>query len=234
VAACGGGVWWSKANTYKNAIANELFFALSAGIARRFPPDSSNRTFYADWAGRAVRWFLSSGMINSHNTINDGLVANTCTNNNGTTWTYNQGVILGGLSDLYLLDGNVSHLRLAVAIYTAATDALTTEGILHEPCEPSCGQDGCQFKGIFVRNTMYLLKTLTALQQNVTEFAAALRAMKHFIEVNADSICEKDAAAGGGKLGLVWSGPFVNASAGACTTGSGLDGLVARRALAKM
>ena len=37
--------------------------------------------------------------------VNDGLTAG-CANNGGTTWTYNQGVILGGLAALHELTGD--------------------------------------------------------------------------------------------------------------------------------
>ena len=39
-------------------------------------------------------------MLNSQWLFNDGLTS-ACVNNNSTTWTYNQGVILGGLVNLY-------------------------------------------------------------------------------------------------------------------------------------
>lgn len=32
---CRGGIWWSKDRTYKNAIANELFFSVAAHLATR-------------------------------------------------------------------------------------------------------------------------------------------------------------------------------------------------------
>ena len=53
---------------------------------------------FAAIADKALSWFLASGMINQKHLINDGLNYNTCKNNNQTTWTYNQGVVLLGLS----------------------------------------------------------------------------------------------------------------------------------------
>jgi predicted alpha-1,6-mannanase (GH76 family) len=44
---CGGGIWWSKARHYKNAIANELFLQVAIGLHNRTPGD----TGYAEWPG---------------------------------------------------------------------------------------------------------------------------------------------------------------------------------------
>jgi len=60
----------------------------------------------------------SSGMINSEYLINDGLT-NDCKNNGETTWTYNQGVILGGLHYLYQITGNATLLTIAEKIADA-------------------------------------------------------------------------------------------------------------------
>jgi predicted alpha-1,6-mannanase (GH76 family) len=88
---CGGGIWWSKRRDYKNAIANELFLTVAARLYQR----TSNRS-YLHWAEQEWTWFSKSGMINDQNLVNDGLNS-VCQNNGQTTWTYNQGVILGGL-----------------------------------------------------------------------------------------------------------------------------------------
>ncbi len=152
---CGGGIWWSKARTYKNAIANELFLLVAIRLHQRTPGDAGAGSYY-DWAQREWTWFKSSGMINGQNLVNDGL--SSCVNNGQTTWTYNQGVILGGLVDLYKTTGFGLYLTQAVAIADAATTTLIdTNGVLREPCEPSsCGGDGPQFKGIFIRYLAYL------------------------------------------------------------------------------
>ena len=97
---CGGGVWWSKDLTnsaYKNAITNEIFLELAAGLANR-TTDATQKASYLAWAQKEWQWFSASGMINSQNMVNDGLNAanpSACTNNGQTTWTYNQGVIWG-------------------------------------------------------------------------------------------------------------------------------------------
>lgn len=143
---CGGGIWWSKERVYKNAIANELYLAVAASLANRVSsPDSYLSIAEGQWD-----WFYNSGMINGQNLINDGLTINadgTCSNNGDTTWTYNQGVILGGLLELYKANGNASLLEEASTIAEAAIAALSTDGILHDSCEDDCGADGSQFKG---------------------------------------------------------------------------------------
>lgn len=145
---CGGGIWWDKNRTYKNAIANELFLSVAAHLANR----ASHADAYLAIAERQWAWFQRSGMINNENLVNDGLkiYANgTCANNGLTTWSYNQGVILGGLVELYKATGDSSLLSKAASIAEAAISALSLDGILHESCEnDDCGADGSQFKGI--------------------------------------------------------------------------------------
>ena len=97
---CGGGIWWDlPGKTYKNAISNELYFKLVASLHNRIPRD----TVYLDRARQSWKWFDNSGMINDDHLVNDGLNTQSggCANNGGTTWTYNQGVVLGGLAELY-------------------------------------------------------------------------------------------------------------------------------------
>ena len=156
---CGGGIWWSKKRDYKNAIANELFLSVAAQLARH--TGHRQRRGYLDWATRESTWFQSSGMINADKLINDGLTidpaTHSCRNNGKTTWTYNQGVILGGLVSLYDAGRSPDLLPAAHRIATAAITRLTdANGILHDPCEPACGEDGVQFKGIFTRNLAQL------------------------------------------------------------------------------
>ncbi len=204
---CGGGVWWSRDRGYKNAITNELFLLLAARLHLRTPGDSD----YLAWAQREWDWFRSSGLINGVNLVNDGFDA-ACRSNRQTTWTYNQGVILAGLTDLYRAAHDQTLLDQAVAIADAATTRLVTaDGILREPCEPaSCGADGTQFKGIFVRHLAYLY------QETHTH------AYRDFILRNADALGTRDRNAQN-QFGLVWTGPFD--AADASRQSSALDAL---------
>ena len=66
-------------------------------------------------------------------------------------------VILSGLVDMSALTNNPGYRHLAENIANAAITMLVDHnGILREPCEPNCGRDGPQFKGIFIRNLAYL------------------------------------------------------------------------------
>ena len=195
---CGGGIWWNKARTYKNAIANELFLTVAIRLHQRTPGDQQ----YLSWANREWTWFQQTGMINPSKLINDGLDFTTCKNNNGTVWSYNQGVILGALTDLYRSTLSPAYLTEAESIANAAMQNLVNaQGILQDPCEPSsCNADETQFKGIFMRNLFYLYR--------VDHSQAYLR----FIQTNADSIWADDRNSQN-HFGVVWAGPFDKADA---------------------
>ena len=208
---CGGGIWWKKPKQYKNAIANELFLSVAAKLAA-LTQDPEKKRQYLDWAQREWKWFAASGMINSQNLVNDGLDTS-CHNNHRTTWTYNQGVIIGGLTTLSRLSGDPKLLEAAQAIALSAIARLTDlDGILHDPCEPGrCGNDAPQFKGIFVRN----LAVLNA--------AAPLPGFRAFLRRNAESIWKNRDA--DDRFGVVWSGPSDLRTA--ATQVSALDALLA-------
>ena len=156
---CNGGVWWSTAKTYKNAITNELYLDLSARLHNYLPGD----TTYLNRAQQEWTWFAASGMINGSHLVNDGLNSG-CANNGQETWTYNQGVVLAGLAELYDATGQSSLLTSAQQIADAATTSayLNPGGTLREPCESgTCDPDGTSFKGIFARDLARLNASLS-------------------------------------------------------------------------
>jgi predicted alpha-1,6-mannanase (GH76 family) len=220
---CRGGVWWNTDRRYKNAITNELFLSVAARLHRSGGQDGSR---YLDWALREWDWFFASGMIGRSGLVNDGLTGD-CRNNGKPTYTYNQGVVLGGLSGLYEISGDASYLRAGEKIADAAITHLTSPptaavpGILIEPGEEDMAGsrsrgDGSQFKGIFVRN--------------LYDFArhSERPAYREFILRNADSIW-RNSRNSKGQFGMRWAGPFDTADASRHS--SALDALVAAAAL---
>jgi predicted alpha-1,6-mannanase (GH76 family) len=195
---CPGGVFWRKERDYKNAIPNELFLLAAIRLHQRTPGDAGAGS-YLYWATNEWTWFKASGMINAQNLVNDGLSG--CANNGQTTWTYNQGVIIGGLTDLYKGTGDITYLNQATAIANATIVTLVdANGILREPCEPNCGGDGPQFKGIFQRYLAYLY--------DVTRSPSYY----NFLYKNAHAVWFNDRNAFN-QLGLKWDGPFDSADA---------------------
>ena len=225
-----GGILWCTTSTYVNAIANELFLSVAAHLANRV---TDQEAYYLDWAQREWVWFQSVNMINEAGVIVDGLNS-ACTGDTGATvWSYNQGVVLGGLVELAAADsGNASsYLASANSIANAAITNLTdSNGIIHDVCEANgCGPDGkffkcfsvtfaksaigSQFKGIFMRNLLKLHQTSPS------------DTYKQLFETNAQSIWNNDRD-DSNQLSLNWAGPFVQ-PANASTHSSAMDAIIA-------
>ena len=202
---CGGGLWWRRDRTYKNAITNELFLLAAARLHRRTHTDGGatlggsggGSDGYLEWALRTWAWFDASGMINSAHLVNDGLDGS-CANNGDTTWTYNQGVILGGLVELWRATGEGLYLERARRIADAAIATLVySGGILREPNEPSAeNKDAQVFKGIF---TQGLARLYAADRVEGSSYGA-------FLAANAEAVWNSSRDPSDG-LGLIWRGP---------------------------
>lgn len=199
---CGAGsIWWDKQHTSIASVSNELFFHLSASLTSRVALQDSVQ--YLTSALESWSWFKGSGVIGSDNLIVDGLDKN-C-KPTGTTFTYNQGVILGALIELSHAtndSSSPSYLDEATTLANASireNSPLIKDGILHEPnwCDGTnmCGT----FKGVFVRNLRKLHR------------ARPSEAYKQFLQLNAQSIWTNNAKFEDGgvvMLGPIWAGPF--------------------------
>jgi predicted alpha-1,6-mannanase (GH76 family) len=148
---CGGGVWWNRERTYKNAVTNGLYIRLTAALHNRMPGDR-------DWLTRASTawtWFEHSGMINSSGLVNDGLDSS-CRNNGQTVFSYNQGLAIGGAVELWRATGDNQVLAEARRLADAAiaSPLLVRAGLLTEFCDvitSDCDDNAKQFKGVFMR-----------------------------------------------------------------------------------
>ena len=158
--SCAYGFDRDKKHSQNNAIANELFIATGAALALR---DANSKDAWTSWSKQGWQWLLDSGLINSQNLINDHL-DNDCKNAlNETVWSYNQGVILGGLVDLTTATGDQSYLQKAQELASASVPYLTGGDSDHIIGEPGCHDDDCnstseQFKGAYIRNLLKLYK----------------------------------------------------------------------------
>lgn len=151
---CGGGLWWDRKHTYKNAITNELLLTASTRLYLATGQDA-----YRTWALRSWAWLSASTMIGPDGLVNDGLDA-ACRNNGAPRYTYNQGVLLGGLTDLSAITGDQQYLAIASKTALATTRTLVTrQGILTEPSD-ALGADGPMFKGVFAYHLGHLIEAM--------------------------------------------------------------------------
>lgn len=207
---CNGGIWWDKKHVSIASISNELFLVVGASLANRVA--ASDRDHYLNWAQMEWDWFYNSGVINEDGLVNDGIDQTSCKNDGKTTFTYNQGVVLAGLSELSRARGDGGYIGHAYDIANAAINQLTKNGILTEPVGGDLDKQGAQFKGVFVRG----LSTLNGNKRD-ENFAS-------FLQRNAESAWAQEKL-DGGIIPDRWQGG--SRSSNAASHAAGIDVLVA-------
>ncbi|ETO24533.1 hypothetical protein RFI_12624 [Reticulomyxa filosa] len=172
-------MFWNYQYEYKNAITNEL--GLSCQCKLYLLTNKKNET-YRNRCEQVHTWLLETvDMINSSLWLfNDGLNDSTCLNNDGLTWTYNQGVILLGLELMSQIDParyfNASLTLAKRLIYGVTTHLIQIQNtsssvtpqahILREVVNATqvrTSTDHEQFKGIWMRYASYFFKYLQDL-----------------------------------------------------------------------
>lgn len=207
---CRGGIWWNKPKDSIAAISNELFLAVGASLANRVPADE--KADYQNWAQMEWDWFWESGVINSDTLVSDGIDKTSCSNDGKTTYTYNQGVVLAGLSELARAKSDGGFIAHARELASASMSRLSEEGILTEPVQHPLDQTGAMFKGAYVRG-------LSTLNENEGQ-----QAYTDFLKRNADSVL----ASGRDGEGVIrdrWQGGSEGSNA--ASHAAGIDVLVA-------
>ncbi|HEV2330052.1 MAG TPA: glycoside hydrolase family 76 protein [Verrucomicrobiae bacterium] len=196
---CNGGLWWNTSQTNKGSIENCLFMLAAVRLHQRIPSDGTGPMSDFYWATNTWAWFQNSGLINDLNLVNDGLNMTNCENNGDPMWTYEQGLLVGGLTDLYKVTGSSAYLNEAEAFANGIIKWLTdANGVLTEPppCNPVCGGgDVPQFKGCCIRYIAYLYDETNA------------SAYYSFLYTNAHSVWFRDRNSAN-QFGFVWDGPL--------------------------
>lgn len=171
----GGGMAWKKDQLdYKNTPANAPAAILAFRLYQRFHIGED-----LQWGRKILDWniqylmdpetcFIWDGI----NRLGDGKI------DYEWKFTYNEGVIIGALIELYKIDGNEGHIDLAIRI------ARITKKLIADPNNgifPYEGVDDCGlFKGIFVRYLYELIRIkpeLTDLKEWLLQNAQTLMKM---------------------------------------------------------
>jgi predicted alpha-1,6-mannanase (GH76 family) len=198
--ACNGGCYWSRAFSYKNAITNELYFSAATNLAIL----TNNHTFFTR-ANDSITWLMASGMLNGDSLFVDGLDNDINCKAGGGIYTYNQGVVLGGLANMQILvknqrnlhtnDARIDYITLGDNIVSAVMAKMTnTDGVL---VETSCG-DGALFKGIFTRYLRYFI------DNSNTKYADKYIS---FLSTQLNSLWYNNRDERSGLFGKAWFGP---------------------------
>lgn len=187
----GGGIWQERnpksyPDNFKGSIANELFLVLAARLYNT--PALNKDQKYLDWANKTWAWLQASGMINKQSLVFGQISEQGCVDVNNYPQTYTQGVLPGGLVELYKATGDSALLIQASAVANAAIlNMVWPGGVLQDAAERmgiEPNNDVKQFKGVYMR---YLGQLYTGLKAagvqpvNVTLF-------QDFIKRNADSV----------------------------------------------
>jgi predicted alpha-1,6-mannanase (GH76 family) len=195
----GGGIWWRKDNSSKNAPSNLPAAILAARIYKKFnnPDDLVWAKNIYNWQ-KTVLYEPTSGLV-FDNIASDGT--------KNTTWkfTYNQGTFIGAALELYSITQTSSYMddALKAADYTLLSGQLTdvANGIL----KGEGGGDGGLFKGVFIRYLTRLIVDGGLTTEKKTQYI-------NFLKTNAQKLWSN-----GTNKSLILFGSAWNAAPGSTT-----------------
>lgn len=154
---CHGGFWFDTSMQSKQTITNAQLLMLSAKLYRL-----TNNTDYKKKMIQIYEYIIKNELINTTSyMVSDGATDN-CTAADEYFPTYNAGVLIGAMSEMYKVTNITSYLELGYKLANGMFENYcNADGILIEPCEPNCDDDALMYKGLFVRNLRYLIDVLT-------------------------------------------------------------------------
>lgn len=227
--ACGGGIRWRNVvgENIKNTITNGLYIKLAAQLYLRGRTGGPGWTWQSE-AQDTWNWFRTSvaGNLLKTSGPNPGVVKdavqqinNVCTYWNepigSNEYTYLQGVLPGGLGELYRITRDPEVLRWANGIASATTtnsngkfrDPRAPEVLYYGPEEADEGlngngidaSDGTAFKGAFIRG-------LRELYDVNVQFGQPTGNWRQFILDQRNSVLSRSRG-GWVEWGMHWSGP---------------------------
>ncbi len=207
---CGGGIYWRNAKDKKNAIPNSLFIQVAAKLHLRTPGDAGSGS-YLEWAERTWTWFKGSGLINGSNQVVDTLNNLSECKPEGPVFTYNNGTLVGALTDLAASNGNQSLLDEASTVAHATMTLMTDNGTLKEV---GCGGDVCiQFKGVFMRALLLFYRARPA------------KDLQQYMRHQSDTIWANRSAKN--EFGYEWHLPYSSFGSAGKRQSSALDAIIA-------
>jgi mannan endo-1,6-alpha-mannosidase len=155
---CGGGMWFDQTLGGKAAITNVQMLQLGA---RLFRLQGKNDTALLGKVMKEWNFIQTTKLVNPVTFLTADAVnitAGNCSNNGAYGPTYSNGVLAGGLLEMWLIFHDDDYLDLAQRIVNATVVDKTVNGTFMEYCDVTgCGDDQKVFKGIFVRNLRYLM-----------------------------------------------------------------------------
>jgi predicted alpha-1,6-mannanase (GH76 family) len=215
-----GGVWFQRSpksypQNHKVSISNELYLDINMRLWAACT-DAQQKASYLETAQTTWTWLqrlvdengLVWGQLNEDGTIDK-------VSKGAEPRPYIQGVVLGGLWELYQATGDASHLDAGQKIADAAiANMVWPDGILQDLCEKqgtcsSSDLDPPLFKGIYCRYLGEFATNLVTLSDASRKQAAARYAA--FLRKNADAVWANYPAT---MFGMDWHAPSPNVPSG--------------------
>nr|KAJ3422239.1 hydrolase 76 protein [Polyrhizophydium stewartii] len=133
--SCNGGVFWSRDRTnpdnkdYKSTITN----AQAILIAARLSILTGNKTYLTE-ADKIYAWLKGTQIITPTYHVYDGMSITKC-QRHGLEYSYNAGILIGGMAWMYKATGNTNYITEAGKLLDTALTTFATGPVITDLCE---------------------------------------------------------------------------------------------------